>query len=503
MPTVPDPDSNPPHPAARARAVARRILFSTAALWIVLVVAAAGLTVRQEEKRALDLAWENAREHVDFSIAFRRWASRHGGVYVPTDSRTPPNPYLTEVAERDIATPSGRRLTLMNPAYMLRQFGDESADLKGHRARITSLQPLNPMNAPDPWERAALERLARGESEVEEVDGSNGDSVVRVMRPFFVDSTCLKCHNTQGYRVGDLRGGIDAAVPLTPYLDILDRAVPVILTAYALLLAFGLILMALAWRWAEAFLREQEALERDLIHAERLSAVGRLAAGVTHEFNNALAVIRAHAQALSLRPDAGGGALPSDVRDALGVIEAQCGRAGRIVEGMLSFARPTPPVRAPCWVEDVVDETFRLLEPRITAAGVRLERRYARAARADVDRAQIAQVLMNLALNALDALRSKRGGRISVAVDAEPPYVVVRFSDDGVGMYEETRLSLFTPFFTTKGGRSEEEAPPPGVGLGLVVSLRIVQAHGGRIDVESRPGEGSTFTLRLPSARKA
>src|SRR5450631_391730 len=101
------------------------------------------------------LALNQAVQSVEKDLLYRRWASLHGGVYVPVTDRTPSNPYLKDIAEQDITTPSGRRLTLMNPAYMNRQVFELGKERYGNHEHITSLTPLRPENGPDDWERSA------------------------------------------------------------------------------------------------------------------------------------------------------------------------------------------------------------------------------------------------------------------------------------------------------------------------------------------------------------
>lgn len=150
-------------------------------------------------------------------VAFREWATIHGGVYVPVDEATPPNPYLTNIKERDLITPSGRRLTLMNPAYMTRQmneFFSKKGNIFGH---ITSLKLRNPINKPDKWEEDALKAFENGEKERIEVADINGKPFLRLIRPLIAKEGCLKCHADQGYKVGDVRGGVSVSVGLETY----------------------------------------------------------------------------------------------------------------------------------------------------------------------------------------------------------------------------------------------------------------------------------------------
>ena len=186
--------------------------------WSVLILAALlwGRNVAQDQTQQLGA--HEARAHFNKDQAFRLWATQHGGVYVPVSEGTPPNPYLSHVDERDIESPSGRPLTLMNPAYMVRHMMQEYEALYGVRGRITSLKPLNPDNAPDSWERAALLEFERGVGEISQVVETADGRFLRLMQPMATNEGCLKCHAHQGYKVGDVRGGVGVTVSLEPYL---------------------------------------------------------------------------------------------------------------------------------------------------------------------------------------------------------------------------------------------------------------------------------------------
>jgi len=172
---------------------------------------------RENDELLSSNALTMAKASFDKDLLFRRWATLHGGVYVPVTAQTPANPYLKH-AERDIVTPSGRRLTLMNPAYMTRQI-HELSRTSGNAplGHITSLKPLRPENAPDPWEAKALASFQQGVPEAGEFVGS----YYRYMRPLTVEKPCLSCHAVQGYREGDLRGGISVSVPVAELLGAL------------------------------------------------------------------------------------------------------------------------------------------------------------------------------------------------------------------------------------------------------------------------------------------
>ncbi|MER2552341.1 MAG: diguanylate cyclase [Thauera sp.] len=142
----------------------------------------------------------------------REWNARHGGVYVVVDDDTPPNPYLQYPA-RDLETVDGKRLTLVNPAYMTRQIADLALRVDGVHLHITSLKPVRPQNRPDDWEARALEQFEAGAAEMLALVDTNGAPAHRYMAPLYVREACLHCHAAQGYAVGDIRGGISVTMP--------------------------------------------------------------------------------------------------------------------------------------------------------------------------------------------------------------------------------------------------------------------------------------------------
>lgn len=189
------------------------------------------------------MALLTARSFFDVVVMTRRWNALHGGVYVPVTAETQPNEWL-EDPRRDLVTADGQRLTKINPAYMTRMISQIQGKAEGVNLHITSLKPLRPLNAPDEWERASLEAFERGEKERSEIGGSGNDRVFRYMAPLVTEASCLRCHARQGYRSGDIRGGIAVSLPYGPYDTSRLRQVQRSLASHALLLAIGLGFMA-------------------------------------------------------------------------------------------------------------------------------------------------------------------------------------------------------------------------------------------------------------------
>ncbi|MBI1912807.1 MAG: diguanylate cyclase [Deltaproteobacteria bacterium] len=185
--------------------------------WTLIVIISLALTLYHNNRNTLKYASIEARTYFDLNKFYRTVMAGLGGVYVPV-SNIAPNPYLL-VPDRDITATDGRKLTLVNPSYMTRivfeqiKKGSEEPVLN----KITSLKTLNPINNPDVWEKATLHSFEKGGEEAMEVANINGQPYLRLMKPFFVEASCLKCHAHQGYSVGDVRGGISIAVPLRPF----------------------------------------------------------------------------------------------------------------------------------------------------------------------------------------------------------------------------------------------------------------------------------------------
>jgi two-component system, NtrC family, sensor kinase len=239
---------------------------------------------------------------------------------------------------------------------------------------------------------------------------------------------------------------------------------------------------------------ERIELEAQLTQADKLSSIGLLAAGVAHEVNTPLAVISSYTQMLAKQ-------LQSDPQKAslLEKITRQTFRASEIVNNLLNFSRTTGTEFAEISLNKVIADTLALLEHQFKVAHVRVETElhdHLPAIQGNAGRLQ--QVFLNLFLNAKDAMSG--GGVLNVAT-LNGESVTVRVSDTGSGIAQEHIHRIYDPFFTTK--TSPAEGQSRGTGLGLSVSYGIIQEHAGNIRVESRPGEGTIFTLDFPMIRKA
>lgn len=215
------------------------------------------------DAKTLEAARIQARSSFEKDVMYRRWNAGHGGVYVPVTDKIEPNPYLT-VPNRDILTTSGQSLTLINPAFMTRLVHEIQEKQSGAKGHITSLNPIRSGNKPDQWEAEALKGLERGQKEVTSVENLRGEPYMRLMRPLVTEESCLKCHAAQGYKVGDIRGGIGVAIPMDPLWNSAKGEFLALSMGHGALWAMGLLGLILGGRRFEKSLEMQERAERAL-----------------------------------------------------------------------------------------------------------------------------------------------------------------------------------------------------------------------------------------------
>jgi PAS domain S-box-containing protein len=245
-----------------------RYVWPVRIVWTAIIAASLAWNMATVRQNTLEAARIQARVAYEKDVIYRRWNTGHGGIYAPVTKETQPNPYLSDIPERDITTPSGRLLTLINPAYMTRQVHELAEDEYGVRGHITSLEPIRPENAPDAWETEALRTFERGEIEVNSVAEIDGREYMRLMRPLLTEQGCLMCHAAQGYQVGDIRGGISVSIPMEPLWAVSRSHMLFLALSHGLLWLMGLGVTVVVSRRLARSVTAREALEEEV--AERV-----------------------------------------------------------------------------------------------------------------------------------------------------------------------------------------------------------------------------------------
>jgi signal transduction histidine kinase len=458
----------------------------------------------------MEMAKQEARAHFDKDEALRIWAASHGGVYVPVDERTPPNPYLSHVPYRDVKLPNGKELTLMNPAYMLRDLLSQHANLYGIRGHITSLKPMGPETAPDGWEKAALEKLEQGSEETFEVIDLEDKAHLRLMRPIYAKEDCLKCHAFQGYKAGDVKGGISVTVPLAPYLERAGRERFIHSLFFGALMLTGLGAIGLAGRTVIREMSRKDEAEHELKKAldaleeqtrkltctneklrESNHALEEFAQIASHDLQEPLRKIRSFGERLAKRY---GGVIGQDGKDYVERMGSASERMQSLIDSLLNYSRVSTKAEPYSSVDlnRVVSEVALDLEARIEQTGGILKVETLPTIYADP--AQMRQLFQNLIGNGLKYHRDGVSPVVQVrAVPCEGEQCRIEVEDNGIGFEETYSDRIFAPFFRLHGRSSYE-----GTGMGLAICKKIVERHGGTITARSTPGEGATFVVKMP-----
>lgn len=232
-------------------------------------------------------------------------------------------------------------------------------------------------------------------------------------------------------------------------------------------------------------LREIRDLQEKVHRSERLASLGRLAAGVAHEIRNPLSSIKGFAQYFVKRFSG-----HDEEQGYASVMVKEVDRLNRVITDLLDFAGPKEPRREPQSLETIAEQALKLLAPDLEARKVEVVKEYEPDLPAvPVDRDRISQVFINLLLNALESMETGGEIRISLRRCGPPPAVEISVADTGAGIPEDDLEKVFEPFFSRKR---------KGTGLGLAIVHQIVESHRGDIKVESSPGKGTTFRMRLP-----
>jgi hypothetical protein len=281
----------------------RHFAIGIATLWSLFVFFALAWNYNTEKSGTHEAARIQARAAFNNDILYRRWNAGHGGLYAPVTELTQPNLYL-ETPERDIVTPQGQELTKINPAYMTRQVHEIAKNTFGVRGHITSLNPIRPGNKPDDWEANALKDFENGIEEVSSIEMIEGEKYMRLMRPLMTEKGCLQCHAIQGYREGDIRGGISVSVPLKPLAAIEKASFLTFSIIDGLLWLTGVAGILTGVYFLNRQIVHRLQAEEELRKHEKLQGVIEMAGTVCHELNQPMQAITGYSELIMVKLDA-------------------------------------------------------------------------------------------------------------------------------------------------------------------------------------------------------
>ncbi len=490
-------------------------------LWTMLIGGSLYYNYYQEQQQVIDHAKIEALTAFETNVLFREWSTQHGGTYVPITPETPPNPYLANIPERDITTPSGKKLTLMNPAYMNRQVDELAKKIGKERlSHLTSLKPLRLENAADQWETSALKSFEKGVPEVSEVDKIGNQKYLRFMRPLFVSKACLQCHGQQAYKVGDVIGGISVNVNLHS----LQHEASVTTARFWLVhgaiwflgIIFAIYYQRLSLHHESEIQRMHEAIEEkgqemavqyenlqhahkqlkdmhthQVVQASKLASVGLQAARMAHEIIHPLRVIKGHCHQIEteLKRDR----VDTGLADIIKKQSEAVDRISMIANALQTFGDPASEILENVDLQHVLQNTLELIKGTFKEEKIEIETHFQESLpQISANIGSLQQILMNILSNAKDAIKAIRdNGVIRIVTSADESSVKIAICDNGIGIEADALEKIFSPFYTTKD-------PGKNTGLGLSICQSLMSCLGGQIQVESQKNLGSTFTLVFP-----
>ncbi|MCP3850171.1 MAG: DUF3365 domain-containing protein [Gammaproteobacteria bacterium] len=451
-------------------------------------------------------ALEHAKSSFTKDLTFRTWIASHGGVYVTTTEMTPPNPYLSHIEDRDLVTPNGKKLTLMNPAYVLRQLMENYEGAYGAKGHITSLKLLNPNNKASQWETKALKRFEQGvQDEIYEFINTGGNEFIYYMKALEVKTSCLKCHAHQGYKVGDIRGGLSIVIPMDKYNRDFYQASQNLLffyTLFAMLLMTGLFY---SFKYLKRSVIEQDMLEQEnqrkdeiMLAQSHHAAMGEMISLIAHQWRQPITAISMRANNLLADVEFNETSNQSVKEQSKNILD-QTEYLSSTIDDFRNFFRPNKE-KDNVQLEEMIHEAEKIISNSLEHNNIQLIIKTESGRKINIFSREILQVYINLLKNAKEAITEKKinNGRIDVLIYDESSgkndYVTTCICDNAGGIDEAIIDRIFDPYFTTKSVQS-------GTGLGLYMSKTIVEKHfGGQLTVNNAE-QGACFKVAIPVTR--
>lgn len=468
----------------------RRYEYLMAVLWTLVLCISFFWNIEVNHNNTDKLVQSRGQIFFRQTVATRTWNSSLGGVYGPLRDFNQPNPYLTD-SLRDVVTTGGMHLTKINPAYMTRQIAEMNNYPPNLIVHITSLKPIRPANKPDAWETKALESFKKETDEYLELVKTDSSTVYRYMAPLITEPSCLKCHAFQGYRTGDIRGGISITFPARIFLDSQQRQFMILLWAHLVILLLGLLGIYLYHRMSRNYLAQLHQKNEDLhqLNAKKDKFFSIVAHDLKNPFNSIIGMS-------DLLVDPNAELEEKEKVEFLLSIRKTSKTAYQLLENLLAWAmtelKKLPFKPEPADSSQAASAAIQVVLASASTKNIIINNLIPEGTLVKADKNMLETILRNLVSNAIKY--SNPGSSIEIQYADPSGIPLLSVTDHGVGMSPEQQNSLFL-FGTnqsTYGTQNEK-----GTGLGLILCKEFVEKHGGKIWVESQKNIGTTFYFTL------
>jgi two-component sensor histidine kinase len=445
-----------------------KFAIAAALVWTAGTVVSVGWNLKSQTIAVENNARAAAKTAYEKDVVYRLWNSKHGGVYVPVSFYAEPNIYLKDIAGRDIETTDGKRLTLLNPAYMNRQVHEIELSRTGSRGHLTSLRPIRPGNAPDEWEREALEAMVTGREEYSGIREMNGREYMRYMRPLLTEEACLKCHEQHGYRIGQIRGGLSVSTPMEPFHKAVEASTKAIWFWHIFTWFIGIAGIAFSTNRLTQYYRRQEKSEQ--LVRDSLKEKEVLLREIHHRVKNNLQVISGMLELQAAL-----------VKDPSARTSLQEGRnrvmTMALIHQKLYQSEDIAQVQMDSYVQSLVADLFSAFSVDEDNVLMKVE---AEAVRLNLDTAipfglLISELVTNAIKYAFPPGREGKKGEVAVSFrEREDGQYLLTVSDNGIGLPEGFDLAT-------------------AASLGLKLVHTLVEQLGGEVSLAVTPG--TTWTI--------
>ncbi|MBT3226726.1 MAG: DUF3365 domain-containing protein [Deltaproteobacteria bacterium] len=478
-----------------------------------------------QDELVVSQARQQARMLAQQVILTRKWVADHHGVFLENQPGVTENPFL-EIPV--IFDQSQKKYIKYNPAKVTRELSEYANNVDLWQYKVTSLNPVNPKNQPDEFEKKSLLELEKGADEISAIIRHKKGRTLRLMLPVMTEEACLECHSRHGYKTGDVRGGLSLSISLKQADALISKNNRTLLTfsvgaiVLSILVIYFLIdffivrkikiisnhmvrlphaantplkmqlggdeIGELSRKFQDLNRRltesqvELEKTREQIYQSEKLAALGRFSAGIAHEINNPLGGMLNCVKGMKEAPE------DQELRSRyIELIEKGLKRIELTLRQLLNLGRSEPLRLREVDVDGLIRECFALMTYNLKRITFEFDLNLNRVI--VIDSEALKQVIVNIGLNAIQSI--PESGRIVIKSGETDSGIAISIKDDGEGIEEDNIRKIFDPFYSTKGVNE-------GTGLGLSVTYALVQQMEGRIDVSSTKNKGSSFSIQLP-----